>query len=255
MQENLHWHFLVGARDPANANVDFPASAPVTLQPGQSYSYSASRSFATAGSYSAWPAYYDGTNWTQLAMPVNFAVGSALFFDDFNRTTGLGSNWSVFYGSYTTDGAHAISGTPTQGNWAKLTAALGTNNYSVAADLIVPAGSLYSGLVARSSDSANFDRNLYSAQISTDGNVYLYRRNEWTWTQLASTAGGIVAGTSYNLKLLVSGSSPVHLEVWLNGTQKISFDDSSAGQITTGVAGIENRDANVKYGNLTVTSP
>ena len=164
-------YFLVGARDPANANVDFPASAPVTLQPGQSYSYSASRSFATAGSYSAWPAYYDGTNWIQLATPVNFAVGSTLFFDDFSRTTGLGSNWSVFYGSYTTDGAHAISGTPTQGNWAKLTAALGTNNYSVAADLIVPAGSLYSGLVARSSDSANFDRNLYSAQISTDGNV------------------------------------------------------------------------------------
>src|SRR5947207_7154939 len=151
-------YFLVGARDPANANVDFPASAPVTLQPGQSYSYSASRSFATAGSYSAWPAYYAGTNWIQLATPVNFAVGSTLFFDDFSRTTGLGSNWSVFYGSYTTDGAHAISGTPTQGNWAKLTAALGTNNYSVAADLTVPAGSLYSGLVARSSDSANFDR-------------------------------------------------------------------------------------------------
>ncbi|HXO37275.1 MAG TPA: Ig-like domain-containing protein, partial [Candidatus Acidoferrum sp.] len=98
-------NFLVGARTPSNANVDFPASAAVTLQPGQSFTYSAARTFATAGTYSAWPAYFDGTNWFQLATPVNFTVTqSALFTDNFNRTTGLGSNWSVFAGSFTTDG-------------------------------------------------------------------------------------------------------------------------------------------------------
>ena len=70
-------YFLVGARDPSNANVDFPASPTVTLQPGQSYTYSGSRSFATTGTYSAWPAYFDGTNWIQLATPVNFTVGAA----------------------------------------------------------------------------------------------------------------------------------------------------------------------------------
>lgn len=70
-------YFLVGARDPSNANVDFPASPTVTLQPGQSYTYSGTKSFATAGTYSAWPAYFDGTNWIQLASPVNFTVGAA----------------------------------------------------------------------------------------------------------------------------------------------------------------------------------
>jgi hypothetical protein len=251
-------YFLVGARDPSNGNVDFPASAAVTLQPGQSYSYSGSRTFATSGTFTAWPSYYDGTNWIQLANPSNFTVQSSppLFSDNFNRTTGLGTNWSVLYGSYSTNGTQAVSGTPqANGNWAKLNATLGTNNYSVSADMIVPAGSLDSGLVARSNDSTNVDRTLYSAQIATDGNVYLYRRNEWNWTQLASAAGGIVAGTSYNVKLLVSGSSPVHLEVWLNGVQKISFNDSSASQITSGVAGIVNYDANVKYDNYTVTTP
>jgi hypothetical protein len=251
-------YFLIGARDPSNANVDFPASAAVTLQAGQSYTYSASRTFATSGTYSAWPAYYDGTNWIQLAAPSNFTVQSSppLFSDNFNRTTGLGTNWSVLYGSYSTNGTQAVSGTPpTNGNWVKLNATLGTNNYSVSADMIVPAGSLDSGLVARSNDSTNVDRTLYSAQIATDGNAYLYRRNEWNWTLLASTAGGIVAGTSYNVKLLVSGSNPVHLEVWLNGTQKISFNDNSTSQITTGVAGMENYDANVKYDNFTVTTP
>jgi len=109
--------------------------------------------------------------------------------------------------------------------------------------------------VARSNDSANVDRTLYAAQIATDGNVYLYRRNEWNLTQLASAAGGIVAGASYNVKLLVSGSNPVHLEVWLNGVQKISFNDNSTSQITSGIAGMENYDANVKYDNFTVTTP
>jgi hypothetical protein len=251
-------YFLVGARTPSNGNVDFPASAAVTLQPGQSYSYSGSRTFATSGTYTAWPAYYDGTNWIQLANTSSFTVQSSppLFSDNFNRTTGLGTNWSVLYGSYSTNGTQAVSGTPpANGNRVKLNATLGTNNYSVSADMIVPAGSLDSGLVARSSDSTNVDRTLYSAQIATDGNVYLYRRNEWNWTQLASAAGGIVAGTSYNVKLLVSGSSPVHLEVWLNGAQKISFNDSSTSQITSGVAGMENYDANVKYDNFTVTTP
>jgi len=104
----------------------------------------------------------------------------------------------------------------------------------VAADIIVPAGSLDSGLVARSSDSVNFDSTLYSAQLATDGHVNLYRRNAWNWTLLSSVATTITAGTSYNLKLITTGSNPVHLEVWLNGFQKIIFYDSSTSMITTG---------------------
>ena len=251
-------YFLVGARDPSNANVDFPASNPVTLQPGQTFTYSASRSFTTAGTYSAWPAWFDGTNWNQIATTVNFTVTQpALFSDNFNRTTGLGANWSVFAGSYTTNGSQAVSGTMTtsgSGNWAKVTAALGTNNYSVAADIIVPAGSLDSGLVARSNDSVNFDSTLYSAQIATDGHVNLYRRNAWNWTLLSSVATTITAGTSYNLKLITTGTSPVHLEVWLNGVQKIVFNDSSTSQIASGSVGMINYDTSVKYDNFTVTA-
>jgi parallel beta-helix repeat protein len=66
--------FVAAARDPANANVDFPGTGAVTLQPGQQYSYSASRSFATAGPYSGFPGYFDGTNWFQLAAPTSFTV-------------------------------------------------------------------------------------------------------------------------------------------------------------------------------------
>lgn len=77
-------------------------------------------------------------------------------------------------------------------------------------------------------------------------------RNDWNWTLLASTAGGIVANTSYNLKLIVTGSNPVHLEVWLNGAQKIVFNDSSTSQIAIGTPGMQNYDAGVKYDNFTI---
>ena len=252
-------YFLTPARDPSNANVDFAASSAQTLAPGATFTYTASRSFGVAGNYTAWPAYFDGTNLVELAPAHSaFTVQPALFADDFNRTTGLGANWSIQHGSFSTDGNFAVAGTMTgsgTGNWASVVPAMNTNNYSVAADMVVPSGSLYSGVVARSSDSANFDRNLYAAQIATDGSIHLYRRNDWAWTQLTSAAAGIVANTSYNVRLVVSGANPVHLEVWLNGVQKIVFDDSSASQITTGIPGIENYDTNVKYDNFTVTAP
>lgn len=42
-------YFFVAARNPSNANVDFPVSSAVTLQPGQQYTYQGSRSFRVIG--------------------------------------------------------------------------------------------------------------------------------------------------------------------------------------------------------------
>jgi hypothetical protein len=128
----------------------------------------------------------DATFTTATALPVSSLCCDQIFSDAFGRTTGLGSGWNVWWGSFSTDGTAAISGAPPiQGNWASVTQPLRTNDYAVAADLVIPAGSLYSGLVARGSTS-QFTDNLYAAQISTDGGVYLYRRNDWTWTALGT---------------------------------------------------------------------
>src|SRR5262249_49359060 len=138
-------YFITKALDPSNANVDFAQSASQTLAPGATFTYTATRSFSVAGSYTAWPAYFDGTSLIELAPAhSSFNVQSALFFDDFNRTTGLGANWAVQHGSFATDGNFAVAGTMTgsgTGNWAAVVPALNTNNYSVSADLIVPSGS------------------------------------------------------------------------------------------------------------------
>jgi hypothetical protein len=67
-------YFLAGARDADGANRDFPSSGPVTLQPGDSYTYERSRTLS-AGRHTAWPAYYDGSTWHELGNRTDFTVG------------------------------------------------------------------------------------------------------------------------------------------------------------------------------------
>jgi len=177
---------------------------------------------------------------------------ATLFSDDFSRTSGLGSSWRVWFGSYSTDGSVAVSGSPpAQGNWASLASPLGTSDYAVAASLSIPAGALYSGVVARSSAS-DFTRDLYSAQISASGAVNLYRRNGWTWTLLGTAAGGVQANRFHTVQLVTTGVSPVHLEVWLDGARLITHDDASASRLTSGAVGVENYDTGVRYDSFRV---
>jgi len=66
-------YLLIGVRDSKGRNVDFPSSGPLTLQPGQQYTYTAPKTFA-AETYTAWAAYYDGTRWPRLSPEVKFSV-------------------------------------------------------------------------------------------------------------------------------------------------------------------------------------
>lgn len=182
---------------------------------------------------------------------INISVTAGLFTDEFNRTGGLGSNWNVSAGGFSTDGKNALS--EGSANFAGITKILGTNDYTVESVLIVPAGSLYSGIVVRG-NAANFTSDLYAAQIATNGTVNLYRKNGGVWTFLKSASAGIIAGQSYNLKLKVSGSNPVNLQVLLNSAPIISYSDSSSSRILSGIPGIENYNAGVKYDRLTVYS-
>lgn len=67
-------YFLAGARTSWGANVDFPTSAPMTLAPGRSYAYSASR-WLGAGSYTSWPACHNGSDWIELTAHRSFTLG------------------------------------------------------------------------------------------------------------------------------------------------------------------------------------
>ncbi len=181
--------------------------------------------------------------------------GAPLFADDFNRTTGLGSNWQVLYGGFSTNGSAAVSGAPpNSGHWAFVVPSVGTDDYSVEAVLTVPAWTYFSGVVARGNASnLSFDKDLYAAQISSaDGSVSLHRRNHWTWTELGRANVGVAAGSTHTLKLVVTGSNPVHLEVWVDGAMQIATEDASADRILTGLPGIQSYEENVQYDAFTV---
>src|SRR5579884_3659106 len=64
--------------------------------------------------------------WSGIVSMFLIFIGAAgvyaatLFSDNFNRTgSGLGANWMIATGSYTTNGAQAISGSGSTSNWAK----------------------------------------------------------------------------------------------------------------------------------------
>ncbi len=176
---------------------------------------------------------------------------ATLFNDEFNRTSGLGSSWRVTAGNFNTDGQAALSqGTA---NAAAVTASLGTDDYTVESVILVPAGSVYSGIVARGRTDSSFASDLYSAQLASTGTVNLYRRNAGTWTLLKSASAGIVANRAYTLGLKVAGGNPVELTVFLDGAPLFTFSDSTTARVTSGIPGIINYNTGVKYDRLTVS--
>lgn len=64
---------VAALRTSSGANIDFPATAPVVLQPNEVYTYSASKALAS-GTYTSWPAFFDGTNWIHMAGNTTFTV-------------------------------------------------------------------------------------------------------------------------------------------------------------------------------------
>jgi hypothetical protein len=60
-------YLMVGVRDASNGHHDIGTTPPLTLQPGQPYTFSMSTAFTAPGTYTAWPASFDGTGWTHLA--------------------------------------------------------------------------------------------------------------------------------------------------------------------------------------------
>lgn len=147
-----------------------------------------------------------------------------------------GLKWISEWGTITGDGVFA-STSGTAMNYSMPVVNLGTNNYAVQADVRVPAASTWGGVYARASDPADGANNNYAAQLSTT-RIELMRYNNYTYTWLASYNATFNTGTNYNVKLAVTGSNPVQLTVYLNGSPVITYNDSSASRITTGDVGI-----------------
>ena len=151
-------------------------------------------------------------------------------YDDFNRSGGLGSGWTVADGSWSDDGEAAWAGS--QAYAVSTTEAPGDLAVSV---IVEPNGSSYLGVIARANPSAA-DRDHYAAYVGPDGHVGLARRNGWSYTTLAE--GPAVDSSAHRIVLAVRGTDPVQLSVAVDGKQELQFTDSSADRLTSGPAGI-----------------
>lgn len=176
-----------------------------------------------------------------------------LFNDDFNRLTGLGPNWTVYDGIFNTDGSNAVSA-DTQ-NWAGITPNLGTNDYVVETSISFPPGAAYSGVVVRGNPDALYS-DLYAAQINANG-IRLYRRNAGIWTLLASDPRPFSANIPEMIRFEVLGSNPVKITVTVSHSPSrvIVYEDSSPDRILSGIPGVQNYNANVKYDYFRVIKP
>jgi len=175
-----------------------------------------------------------------------------VFADYFNRTTGLGVDWRVYYGTFNTDGDSAVSVQTSGGAWAGSNQSLETDDYEVESLVAAPAGTANLGIVARG-NPADISTDGYVAQLAlTNNTIRLYRRRASSWTLLQSVAapGGLVGGQFYSLKLQVQGTNPVYVKVYFRGSNVISYTDTSTSRILSGIPGIVNYNPGVKYDNF-----
>ena len=193
-------YFLAGARNAANANVDFPASPAMTLQPGQQYTYQASRTFAASGSHSAWPAWYDGTSWHELGPHESFAVTPAVpittRIEQDSADVVLGPNeWSWGTGS----DPRASGGTHISASGGSATATLTFTGTAV-------------------SWIGNADSCSGQATVSVDGvsqTVDTYRATGGGWQQTLFTRSGLANGT-HTFRVTATGvKHPASCAAWV----------------------------------------
>jgi hypothetical protein len=69
-------YLMVAVRGPNNTKPDIAVGQPLIIQPGASETFRATSRLNTAGTYTAWPSYYDTTNWNRLDDNSTFTAGS-----------------------------------------------------------------------------------------------------------------------------------------------------------------------------------
>jgi outer membrane protein assembly factor BamB len=179
---------------------------------------------------------------TSASSPVSFSDP----FSECTSTTNLGPNWNIS-GTWYCKSSKA-RGESANGVALALTSAVANTTVSVRAQLTSSTSA--GGLVARAAGGS-----YYGARMLPTGHIQAFRVDGAQVTVLGDSAQTIAIGTSYPLKLVVSGSSPAQLTVSFNGTQVLSVPDASAASLASGQAGLYNEyNARTMYDTFSLSS-
>lgn len=154
------------------------------------------------------------------------AAGAPVFVDDFNRSGALGASWTVVDGYMSASGSAAVA---TSGETFAMLNGFADANAEAEVSLSTPLGNTWVGVFVRG-NTTRADRDHYSAYVTPSGLIQLGRRNDWSYTYLA-TGAAFPSGT-HRLSLAAYGANPVQLSVRLDGNEVLHHTDASASAVT-----------------------
>ncbi len=124
----------------------------------------------------------------------------------------------------------------TVGMWFHTTALSSVNHYVQASVLVGvtgdPAYGDYTALIVRSDGSSGATSDCYYIDRH-DTTFDLYRMVNDSATYLTSSSSGQATGT-HTMRVEVSGTDPVNITVYYNGSEIINYNDDSAARLQTG---------------------
>jgi hypothetical protein len=149
-------------------------------------------------------------------------------FASCTSSTDLGAGWTISGRWYCKSG-HA-RGETAGGIALAETVPLGDTKVSAAVQLD---GSTGSGVLARATGSG-----AYAAVLNIGTGVQIQAIHNGTTSVLASGSASIADETSYTLELIVTGTNPVKLQAYLNGSLVAVASDSSGSAFASGASGL-----------------
>jgi hypothetical protein len=191
-----------------------------------------------------------------LSTPRDLALASGVLFSDgFNRNIppddGLGPNWSISAGDWYTNG-HGIADLDGTN--------LAAENQAACRDCTVQSGVLtfgtQGGIFLRAPTPTSSDR--YDFVLLANGHVRIRRVRAGTTTVLGDVAGGAgdLTSTFVTLSLKASGGSTVTLVGSVNGTTRLTVNDSGSSALTAaGYAGLWTTLAGVDFDDFSLLTP
>lgn len=158
-------------------------------------------------------------------------TGALSFDDNFDActsTAGLGSRWNVSGTWY----CKALRARGEGGSGLALANTAEAQDVDVRARVQLNTAD-GSGVVARGRSGT-----FYAARLRSSGRVQLVRVNGGTESLLAEASVGLVQNITYAIRLRVTGTSPVHVEVDFQNARVLAFDDASGSRLASGLVGL-----------------